>query len=114
MPVIVRGSAPDVDKEPVLGTLECVEPQDATAFLRAMEAYGRIRRRDGAFRWGIYRDLEQADVHLEPSGTELAIWHGARLVGALANRLRRCDPKDRRASSFPSSLNAVCALAFHR
>jgi hypothetical protein len=83
MPVIVRGSAPDVDKEPVLVTLECVEPQDATAFLRAMEAYGRIRRRDGAFRWGIYRDLEQADEYLEPSGTELAIWHGARLVGAL-------------------------------
>jgi MFS family permease len=66
MPVIVRGSAPDVDQGPVLVTLEYrVEPQDATAFLRTMEAYGRIRRRDGAFRWGIYRDLEQAEAYLE-------------------------------------------------
>jgi hypothetical protein len=66
MPIIVRGSAPDADKGPVLVTLEYrVEPQDATAFLRAIEAYGRIRRRDGAFRWGIYQDLEQADVYLE-------------------------------------------------
>jgi Transmembrane secretion effector len=66
MPIIVRGSAPDADQGPVLVTLEYrVEPQDATAFLRAIEAYGRIRRRDGAFRWGIYQDLEQADVYLE-------------------------------------------------
>ena len=35
------------------------------AFLRAMEAYGRIRRRDGASRWGVFRDLEHADVFLE-------------------------------------------------
>ena len=34
-------------------------------FMRAMEAYGRIRRRDGASWWDVYRDLEDADVFLE-------------------------------------------------
>jgi hypothetical protein len=30
-----------------------------------MHRYGRVRRRDGASRWGIFRDVEQADVYLE-------------------------------------------------
>jgi hypothetical protein len=30
-----------------------------------MRKYERVRRRDGASRWGLYRDLEQADVYLE-------------------------------------------------
>ena len=33
--------------------------------LAAIHQYGRIRRRDGAFRWGIYRDLEDADRYVE-------------------------------------------------
>ena len=30
-----------------------------------MEAYGRIRRQDGASWWGVFRDLEHANVFLE-------------------------------------------------
>ena len=30
-----------------------------------MHAYGRIRRRDGASRWGIYRDVESANRFTE-------------------------------------------------
>ena len=30
-----------------------------------MYRYRRIRRRDGASRWGIYRDTEHPDVYLE-------------------------------------------------
>jgi hypothetical protein len=30
-----------------------------------MHEFGRVRRRDGAFRWGIYRDVEQPEVYLE-------------------------------------------------
>jgi transmembrane secretion effector len=30
-----------------------------------MQKYGRVRRRDGASRWGVFRDLEHADVYLE-------------------------------------------------
>ena len=30
-----------------------------------MRKYERVRRRDGASRWGLYRDLERADVYLE-------------------------------------------------
>jgi len=58
--------APGLEQGPVLVTIEYrVEAQHADAFLRAMGKYERVRRRDGASRWGLYRDLEQADASLE-------------------------------------------------
>jgi hypothetical protein len=33
--------------------------------VKTIHEYGRIRRRDGAYRWGIYRDTEVADRFLE-------------------------------------------------
>jgi hypothetical protein len=30
-----------------------------------MHRYGRVRRRDGASRWGIFRDVESPEVYLE-------------------------------------------------
>ncbi|HEX9366927.1 MAG TPA: MFS transporter [Vicinamibacterales bacterium] len=66
MPAIVRDAAPALDQGPVLVTVEYrVDARDATPFLRAVHAYGRVRRRDGASRWGIFRDLEHADAYLE-------------------------------------------------
>ena len=66
MPVIVQDAAPALEQGPVLVTVEYrVEAEHAEAFLRAMQQYGRVRRRDGASRWGLYRDLEQADRYLE-------------------------------------------------
>jgi hypothetical protein len=50
----------------VLVTVEyAVDRQHAKQFLRAMHKYGRVRRRDGASRWGIFRDVEHPDVYLE-------------------------------------------------
>lgn len=66
MPTIKSEHAPSVDQGPVLVTVEYHVPShEAERFLHAMEQYGRVRRRDGASRWGIFRDLERADVFLE-------------------------------------------------
>jgi MFS family permease len=54
------------DAGPVLVTVRyVVERAKAADFLRAINHYQRIRRRDGAARWGIYFDTEKADVYLE-------------------------------------------------
>src|SRR6202007_1898928 len=51
---------------PVLVTVEYLVNRDhASDFLKAMHRNERIRRRDGASRWGIYRDTEQPDLYLE-------------------------------------------------
>jgi hypothetical protein len=42
-----------------------VDADKAAAFLKAINGYGRIRRRDGGYRWGIYRDMENPDLYLE-------------------------------------------------
>lgn len=66
MPAIVQDAEPDPDEGPVLVTVEYrVAPTSVRAFLDAMERYGRVRRRDGAFRWGIFRDVEQPGRYVE-------------------------------------------------
>jgi MFS family permease len=66
MPAVLEAGRPGLDDGPVLVTVEYrVNTKDANAFLEAMQQYGRVRRRDGASRWGVYRDLEQPDVYLE-------------------------------------------------
>ena len=45
------------DAGPVMVTVEYrVEPKDRAAFLTAMDAVSRERKRDGAFAWGIFQD----------------------------------------------------------
>jgi MFS family permease len=57
---------PRPDDGPVLITVEYqVDPEEADRFVPAMEQLGRIRRRDGAYRWGLYGDLERPGVYLE-------------------------------------------------
>ena len=66
MPVIPDGLELDVESGPVLVTVEyVVNREHASDFLRTMHRFERIRRRDGASRWGIYRDTEQPDVYVE-------------------------------------------------
>jgi MFS family permease len=66
VPAIVQDLAPGLEQGPVLVTVEYrVDAQNAKPFLLAMQKYGRVRRRDGASRWGVFRDLEHADVYLE-------------------------------------------------
>jgi hypothetical protein len=56
----------DPDQGPVLVTVQYViDPARSADFLRAMYRYQRIRRRDGATRWGIFYDMQAAHVYLE-------------------------------------------------
>lgn len=66
VPAVAQDIARDMDQGPVLVTVEYLVPrQNAKEFLRFMRSYGRVRRRDGASRWGIFRDVEHEDVYLE-------------------------------------------------
>ena len=66
MPAIVEDLRPEFDEGPVLVTVEYRVNRDRTEeFLDAIHEYGRVRRRDGAYRWGVYRDLEEADRYIE-------------------------------------------------
>jgi MFS family permease len=58
---------PDIaDEGPVLVTIEYqVDPARVAEFIETMHRYGRVRRRDGASRWGICRDLEQPGRYIE-------------------------------------------------
>jgi len=50
----------------VLVTIEYqVDPSDSDDFVSAMQDLNRIRRRDGAYRWGLYADLERPGSYLE-------------------------------------------------
>jgi MFS family permease len=51
---------------PVLVTLEYrVRPERQPEFLGLLHQYGRLRRRDGALRWGVFRDSARPDVLVE-------------------------------------------------
>jgi MFS family permease len=66
MPVIVKEVSDELLGGPVLVTIEySVIREQEEKFLRAMRQYSRIRRRDGAYRWGIYRDIEVANRFVE-------------------------------------------------
>src|SRR5580704_8251955 len=66
MPVVTGEVGADVEKGPVMVTVEyVVMPKRTAEFVDAMHEYGRTRRRDGAYRWGIFRDTEIADRYLE-------------------------------------------------
>jgi hypothetical protein len=66
MPVIPDGLELALESGPVLVTVEyVVNREHASGFLKAMHRYARVRRRDGASRWAIYRDTEHPDVYLE-------------------------------------------------
>ncbi len=57
---------PEPDEGPVLVAIEYkVESGKAQEFLEAIHKYERVRRRDGATRWGVYYDSEAAGVYLE-------------------------------------------------
>jgi MFS family permease len=66
MPVVIEEVGADLAQGPVLVTIDyAVVPKRTEEFLEAMHEYGRMRRRDGAYRWGIFRDTEVADHYLE-------------------------------------------------
>jgi MFS family permease len=79
MPVIADGLELGPESGPVLVTVEYLVDRDhASDFLKAMHRYERVRRRDGASRWGIYRDTEHPDQFVETF-----------IVGSWAEHLRQ-------------------------
>ena len=66
MPVIVKEVGDNLVGGPVLVTIEySVVAELESKFVKAMHQYARVRRRDGAYRWGIYRDIEVANRFVE-------------------------------------------------
>ncbi len=66
MPTFVATGAPGPGEGPVLVVVEYdIEPGKEIPFLEAMHRYGSVRRRDGASRWGVFRDLEHANRFVE-------------------------------------------------
>ncbi len=63
---MVEGGPTDRDRGPVLVTVEYrVDPARATEFVAAMRDLGRTRRRDGAYRWGLFRDVADSRRFVE-------------------------------------------------
>jgi MFS family permease len=57
---------PAADLGPVLVTVRyVVDPARASEFLKEIHRYQRVRRRDGATRWGIFYDTQAPNVYLE-------------------------------------------------
>jgi len=66
LPDIAADAALALEHAPVFVSVRYrVRSDHDQAFVRAMEEYGRIRRRDGASWWGVFRDLEHPGVFLE-------------------------------------------------
>jgi hypothetical protein len=57
-----------------------VDRDRVAAFVAAMLDYERVRRRDGASRWGLFRDIEHAERYVETF-----------LVSSWAEHLRQHD-----------------------
>jgi hypothetical protein len=65
-PVVAAGVDHEFDDGPVLITVEYhVDPAHAARFVEAAHRLGRLRRRDGASRWGLYRDTEEPARYVE-------------------------------------------------
>ena len=66
MPILAKGDENDLAAGPMLVTVEyTVIPEQRAEFVEAMNQYARIRRRDGAYQWGIYQDTEAPDRYVE-------------------------------------------------
>lgn len=66
MPAVIKDVEPDLLQGPVLVTVKySVIPGRTTEFVETIHQYARIRLRDGAYEWGIFRDTEVADLYLE-------------------------------------------------
>ena len=65
-PTIMAGQNFGPDDGPVLVAIEYhVDPERAATFTVAVHRLGRLRRRDGASQWGIFRDTAAPDRYLE-------------------------------------------------
>ena len=66
LPPLINAESITFDTGPVLVTVEYdVLPEHQSDFLRSIYKFERIRRRDGAYRWGIFRDTQTSNHFLE-------------------------------------------------
>ena len=85
----------DPTQGPVLVTVEYeVEPRKADEFLEALHKFARVRRRDGASRWGVYRDTEHPARYVE-----------AFIVESWAEHLRQHERLTRRDSELEENVS---------
>src|SRR5207244_6332315 len=57
---------PAAEHGPVMVQVEYrIGPENAAEFVAAMAALDIVRRRDGAYRWGLFRDIAQPDRWVE-------------------------------------------------
>lgn len=57
---------PALEAGPVMVLIDYhIDPEQADAFVAAVRALGRVRRRDGASTWGIFRDSTDSSRYLE-------------------------------------------------
>jgi MFS family permease len=69
-------SEPRAEEGPVLVTVEYrIDPAQARDFADAMQGMKKIRRRDGAIRWGLYRDTSDPHRHIETFVVESWVEH---------------------------------------
>jgi MFS family permease len=65
-PAPVLAQAVEDDAGPVLVSVEYrIDPKDREAFLAALLRLARVRRRDGAYSWGVFQDTAHAGRFLE-------------------------------------------------
>jgi hypothetical protein len=77
-------------------TVEYAVLAERTAeFVDAMHEYGRVRRRDGAYRWAIFRDTELANRYLEIF-----------LVNSWAEHLRQHERQTQADRTLESRINS--------
>ena len=101
MPVVIEDVDADLEQGPVLVTVEyAVISKRTEEFVEAMQEYGRMRRRDGAYRWGIFRDTEVANRYLEIF-----------LVHSWAEHLRQHERQTQADRQLEQRLNSYVAAA---
>lgn len=67
---------PRADEGPVQVVLEYrINPEQAAEFAAAMRALGRVRRRDGAIQWGLFRDAAESTRYVETFLVESWVEH---------------------------------------
>jgi len=113
MPVLVKELITDPQQGPVLVTVDYdVIPERRAEFVEAIHQYARIRRRDGAYRWGIFHDTEIADHYVETfmvtSWGEHLRQHERQTLAdrALEERLRKCVAAEPRVHHLISANSA--------
>jgi MFS family permease len=75
-PVVAHVEGIEKDQGPVMITMEyVVKPEDKNAFMAAMTELAQIRRRDGAYSWGVYEDTSTPGTYIETFYLESWIEH---------------------------------------